>query len=74
MKLTQHKYFETKAAAFASRPDENAKEAKDKKQTQVTERTLKMLEFEHLADGDEIDDDGHMELVPLNEFETEKFL
>ena len=33
-----------------------------------------MLEFEHLANGDETDDDGPMELVPLNEFQTEKFL
>ena len=31
------------------------------------------MEFEHLADGDETDDDRPMELVPLNEFETEKF-
>ena len=29
----------------------------NKKRRQVTERALKMLEFEHLADGDETDDD-----------------
>ena len=40
----------------------------------MTERALKMLELEHLAGGDETDDDRPMELVPLNEFETEKFL
>ena len=44
-----------------------------KKRRQVTERALKILEFEHLADGDKIDD-GPMELVTLNDFETEKFL
>ena len=33
-----------------------------------------MLEFKQWADGDETDDDGPMELVPLNELETEKFL
>ena len=33
-----------------------------------------MLEFQHLAAGDETDNDGPMELVSLNEFETEKFL
>ena len=33
-----------------------------------------MLEFEHLADSYKTYDDGPAELVPLNEFETEKFL
>ena len=32
-----------------------------------------MLEFKHLADDDETDD-GPIELVPLNDFETKKFL
>ena len=45
-----------------------------KKRRQETERTSKMLEFEHLADEDETDDDGLKQLVPLNEFETEKFV
>ena len=48
--------------------------AKYKKRRQVTERALKILEFEHLADGDETDDDdGPMELVLLNAFESKKF-
>ena len=50
--------------------DENAKAVAEKLQTtnkrrQVTERTLEMFEFEHLANGDETDDDGPMKSVPL---------
>ena len=48
--------------------------AEYKNKGEETKRALKMLEFEHLADDNETDDDGPMELVPLNEFETEKFL
>ena len=56
--------------------DENAKAVAEKwqntkKRRQVTERTLKMMEFEDLAVDD---DDGLMESIPFDEFETEKFL
>ena len=47
------------------------KSGKIKKQRQVTEQALKMVEFEDLAVGD---DDGPMESITLNEFKTEKFL
>ena len=50
--------------------DENAKAVAEKlqntnKRRQVTERALEMFEFEHLANGDETDDNGPMKLVPL---------
>ena len=56
--------------------DENAKAVAEKwqntkKRRQVTERALKMMEFEDLAVDD---DDGLMESIPFDEFETEKFL
>ena len=56
--------------------DENAQAVTEKwqnikKQKQVTEQALKIVKFKDLAVGD---DDGPMESVPLDEFETEKFL
>ena len=56
--------------------DENAKAVAEKwqntkKRRQVTERALKMMEFEDLAVDD---DDCLMESIPFDEFETEKFL
>ena len=39
----------------------------------MTERALRMVEFED-ANGDEFDGDGLMKAIPLEEFETERFL